>query len=128
MAGAMRARFMTGYADSLCAFEKPRRSMIQTQSERPQYVICCAKSVRNACYVFAPYLSTRSLAFCTAVQDRERNKAVVVMTDHRFSRHRSSLHTPFLNPSPLGESASSSEIMSQETRQPKQRLPQLYPL
>src|SRR5712692_8504147 len=61
-------------------------------------------------------------------QDRERNQAVVVTTDHRFSRHRSSLHTLFLNPSPLGASASSSEIMSQETRQPKQRLPQLYPL
>src|SRR5712692_5398837 len=36
-------------------------------------------------------------------QDRERNKAVVVMTDHRFSRHRSSLHMPFLNPSPWRE-------------------------
>src|SRR5216684_2701648 len=32
------------------------------------------------------------------------------------------------DPEMIGESASSSQIMSQETRQPKQRLPQLYPL
>src|SRR6266702_3703683 len=31
------------------------------------YVVCCARSVRNACYVFAPHLSTRSLAFHIAV-------------------------------------------------------------
>jgi hypothetical protein len=51
-------------------------------------------------------------------QDRERNKAVVLMTDHRFSRHRSSLHTPFLNPSPWRECIFKCDDVT-ETRQPK---------
>jgi hypothetical protein len=50
-------------------------------------------------------------------QDRERNQAVVVITDHRFSRHRSSLRTPFRIRRHLARVHR--QVMSQETRPTK---------
>src|ERR1700722_7554738 len=61
------------------------------QPEGPQYVICCARSVRNASYVFASYLSTRSLAFCTAVHVGVRPKEAALhfaAADRRATRSR----------------------------------------
>jgi vacuolar-type H+-ATPase subunit H len=48
-------------------------------------LICCAESVRNAGYVFATYLSTRSLAFCPTVHGGFRPKDAVL---HFAAAHR----------------------------------------
>ena len=47
MAGPIRARFMRGYADSPCAFENPRRSVIHTQSQQVALSILTIAVVRT---------------------------------------------------------------------------------
>src|ERR1700733_10358386 len=101
MAGPMRARFTMGDADSPCASEKARIFLWSFMHEKNmasshgrigydryaapdgrqnnlQLVAGWPKSLRNTCHVFASYLSTRPLAFCTAVRvGRCPNQAAV---------------------------------------------------